>query len=140
MMLGSKRSLVLASLVLLGFTGCARRTYPVDGKVVWKDGQPATELAGYGITFESLEARVGAVGIVREDATFTVCTERPDDGAIPGRHRVALTPPDPLHDVDRPRPQSKIHPRYHDLSTSGLEVTIERKTNAVVLEVEPNRK
>lgn len=116
--------------------GCGSRTYPVKGVVVWPDGKPATELAGYAVTFEAVEAKVGATGDVQADGTFTVGTYRDGDGAVPGRHRVALTPPDPLHDVDKPRPKAALPPRYRSLEKSGLVVTVERKTNEVTLQVE----
>jgi hypothetical protein len=119
-----------------GLAGCGARTYPVHGVVAWPDGTPATELAGYAVTFESLEAKVGASGDVQKDGTFRVGTYKDNDGAVPGKHRVALTPPDPLHDVDKPRPRATLPPHYRSLDTSGLVVTVERKTNEVTLRVE----
>jgi hypothetical protein len=125
------------AICLAALAGCGTpRTVAVEGKIVWSDGQAAGELAGYTVTFESMEANVGATGVVREDGTFTVDTDRPGDGAILGKHRVALTPPDPLHDVDRPRPKAILPARYGDLAKSGLEATIERKRNEVVLTVD----
>jgi hypothetical protein len=129
---------VLVGLCLAGIAGCGQeRIASVAGKVVWIDGQDATELAGYTVTFESMEAKVGATGVVQSDATFTVDTERPGDGALLGKHRVALTPPNPLHDIDRPRPKAILPVRYGDLNASKLEATVEPgKVNQVVLTVD----
>jgi hypothetical protein len=44
----------LAALALLpGLCGCGRRLHSVEGQLVWQDGQPATELAGSMVYFES---------------------------------------------------------------------------------------
>lgn len=117
-------------------SGCGgQRTYPVQGKLVWADGSPAKELVGYTVTFESLEAQVGASGVVQSDGTFTVSTNNPNDGALPGKHRVALTPPEPLN-IDGPRPKPAANERYHSLDTSGLEATVVKGSPTVELKVE----
>ena len=124
-------------ICLASLAGCGgSRTYPVAGQLVWSDGQPAKELVGYTVTFESVESQVGSDGVVRDDGTFTVSTYEPDDGAVPGQHRVAITAPDFFHDIDKPRPKSLLPPRYQTLTGSGLEVSIKRTTEPIVLQLE----
>src|SRR5262249_17482874 len=126
-----------ASLCLLGGIGCGgRKTYPVEGVVAWPDGKPATELAGYRVTFEAEEPKVGPNGVVQRHGTFCLGTAPSEAGAGPGQPPVALPPPHPLHEVDAPRPKAKIPLRYSDLSASGLTVEVKRETNKVTLTVE----
>jgi hypothetical protein len=130
--------LLLTALVV---TGCGGdRTYPVEGKVLFKDGAPAKELAGYTVDFElaSAEKKISATGEVREDGTFTVGTFKGDDGAVVGKHRVALSPP--LATDDRPMPRAAIADRYRDFKKSRLVVEIKPGRNQVVLEVERGKR
>lgn len=39
--------------VLTGLCGCGKELRPVGGTLVWEDGQPATELEGATLYFES---------------------------------------------------------------------------------------
>src|SRR5260370_23831932 len=90
---GSFRLLVLPVLFLLvaGMSGCSSGLYPVKGKVVFKDGTP---LKGGIVVFESLDHdRVMARGDIGSDGTFSLSTNKPGDGALPGKYRVLVSPP-----------------------------------------------
>src|SRR5262245_19411780 len=76
----------LLGLVLGGCGGAG--LYPVEGQVVWKDGQPAKEIAGAQITFE-MEGKSSSHGSLKPDGTFTLQTgEYP--GAPAGEHTVLI--------------------------------------------------
>ena len=122
----------------VGAVGCGpRETYPVRGVVVFADTQqPARELADYIVTFDSVERRVGGSSPIDGNGGFVLSTLRPGDGAILGRHRVAITPP-PRDDglpadwlIDR---------RYGDLKTSGLEVEVGQAPNTLTITVDRHR-
>lgn len=130
----------IALCAVLGFLpGCGGKTiYPVNGKVVYSDDTLAKELAGYKLEFEAIDTKldgagVSAAGEVQKDGTFQLTTRTENDGAVVGRHRVLIAPPLPEGDV--PAGRRIIDPRYGDYSTSGLEATIEPKTNTVTLKV-----
>lgn len=133
-------TIVGLALVLLLLTGCGRKTYPVEGKIVVKDGAlPVKDLAGYIVELESEEEPVvGANGVVEKDGTFRVGTFKEGDGAVLGKHRVVLSPPVETEGV--PRPKKLLLDRYKKADTSGLEVTIEAKKNEVILEVEAQKR
>lgn len=130
------RFLILTSL-LVCLIGCGgSRIYPVEGTIVYADGTPAgKELAGYQVTFESVEKKIGASGMVTEEGTFQLSTEKPNDGALMGKHKVAITAP--IEDVaDRPPAKYLLAEKFKKLDSSGLEVTIENKKNQITLKVE----
>jgi hypothetical protein len=120
--------------------GCNVRpeTYPVQGKVVWKGGGEAKELAGYGILLESEDGKTSASGEIQSDGTFTIGTFGQDDGALEGKHRVAISPPQ--HTDDTPAPRSLIAARYGNLAGSNLTIEVKPGPNNPVLEVEPSRR
>jgi hypothetical protein len=129
----------LTTVLVLFLVGCGgRKTYPVEGKIVYKDGSPATGLAGGNVEFDSVEQPVSAQGTIQSDGSFSLGTDAPGDGAVPGKHRVVIALPLPL-DQDKPPPPA-IDSRYHTFETSGLEVTVEPKLNKVTLEVEPPKR
>ena len=128
-------------LGLAGASGCGGEgagPYPLQGKVVFEDGQPAKELAGYGVMFESVEEingrKVSGSGIVDAEGNFTIGTKKAADGAMVGRHNVAITPPIPQGDAPAPKPI--IEARYSRFETSKLQVVIEAKTNIAELTVQ----
>jgi hypothetical protein len=109
----------LAVLALVaGLPGCGRRLHPVQGQLVWTDGQPATELAGCMVYFESTEHRTVSRSSVQADGKFQLTTDRPEargpDGVPPGKHRVYVI------DGEPPR----VDKRFRNPQTSGLEVTV----------------
>jgi len=107
-----------ACAVLTSFCGCGRELHPVGGTLVWEDGQPATELEGATIYFESTEHRTVSRSAVQEGARFQLTTDRPEasgpDGVPPGVHRVYTVDGVP----------SLMKPKFRRPDTSGLEVTV----------------
>lgn len=128
------------SILILLPLGCSDNgqipTYPVSGKVVFADGTP---LPGGGLIClsDSDEASLSARGIINPDGTFTLGTYGEDDGAIAGRHLVAIDPPIPENfNPDAGPPPRVIHPRFQHHDTSGLEFTVSAEDpNEITLEV-----
>ncbi|MDY0170618.1 MAG: hypothetical protein RBS80_29020 [Thermoguttaceae bacterium] len=124
-------------------TGCggSHPVYPVHGQIVYEDGSPATELAGGTVTFESVDHQATAAqtgvaswGVVQSDGTFTLGTFKPADGAVPGKHRVAISPaPDMIEGVMTEPP---ISLKYATVENSGLEAEVTRGRNNIVLTIE----
>jgi hypothetical protein len=127
-------SLAAALLGALGCGGSGReppKTYPVSGKVVFKDGTPMT---GGLVEFRSaVEQEHAAFGRIGSDGTFTLETlfdNQKYPGAVAGKHRVTVTPQagDQAAGGDIPRP------------TTLPEVVVEpRDDNAVTLTLPSKR-
>jgi hypothetical protein len=107
--------------------------------VVWEDGQPAKELKGYTVTFESEELHKSATGDIGAEATFRLTTVQPDDGAVPGRYKVTITPPPAPEAGERgkspQRPKPVLDPRYQTLEKTDLVATVEAESNVIQLKV-----
>jgi hypothetical protein len=121
-------------LLLISAPGCdGAKLYPVEGAIVYPDGEAVTGLAGASVEFDPIAGKEGARGEVQPDGTFRLGTHKPGDGAAPGEYRVCIQPPLPA--LDRPAPRV-LDRRYENVATSGLRVTIKAETNHVRLEVE----
>src|SRR5262245_6778575 len=126
-----RSSAVVVAVALLGLAGCGGpRLYPVHGKVVWEDGAEARELAGGLVICESANG-VGARGDIEKDGSFRLSTYKPGDGALPGKHRVAVVEYGPRE----PAPPPIIDRALSSLATSGLEINVEPKANEITLKV-----
>jgi hypothetical protein len=121
--------------------GCGSGTYPVEGKVLWKDGSPASDLAGSNVIFEGVDKKNSAVGSIQADATFRLMTNKPDDGAPAGDYKVLIIEVGrhalPGGDGSEMAP-GKIDSRYADPSTTDLRATVKPGVNPVTLTVERN--
>jgi len=135
---GGRRALLALPLALIVLGGCARRTYPVKGQVVFEDGTPAAELNGYLIMFQSPEQKSSATGEIQPDGTFTMGTFRDGDGAMLGKQRVAIMPAPPPG--GRPRPPSVLPAKYATFDTSPLEVEITPSRSELTIQVERVRR
>lgn len=123
-------SLLLATLAAVG---CGEpRYYPVRGVVLDEAGAPLKELAGATIEFEAVSQAVSAVGEIQPDGRFVMTSESPDDGCLPGEHRVVIGPV-PI-DGDRGRVQV-IDPAYAKFDTSKLTVTVAKSPNDLPIRV-----
>ena len=110
-------------------TGCGGNatpaTAPVSGQVIF-EGTPVTNAT---VTFTP-EAGRPATGSIDGEGRFSLSTFRPNDGAVPGRHRVTFgstaevpmpgTPEAKGSKADKP-PFPK---RYGGLSTTDLEIDV----------------
>jgi hypothetical protein len=123
---------VFAVMAALFLAGCSSQTYPVEGIVVFPDGNPATELAGGSVSFNSEETKTSASGPIGEDGRFHLSTSQEHDGAMPGKYHVTVSPPAPEGRDDKAAAARR--PPSYKLRTS--EVTIERKRNELTLTVE----
>lgn len=121
-----------AFVILLGVWplvfGCGRGhqldTAPVQGRITL-DGQPVPK----GSVVFSPEKGRGAMGILREDGTYTLSTYGEGDGAVMGKHTVTVISNEPVpgldpDDIDTPI-RWLVPRRYTDPSTSGLQFEIE---------------
>lgn len=137
--MGYRKKLIIVCpfvLFVMSALGCRDNAdiYPVHGKVVFSDGQPATELAGGLIVFKSLDGKPGnANGSIQNDATFRISTKGGHDGAYLGRHQAIVTPP--RGDRDNARP-NVIDRRHMDFETSGIQIEVQPKTNDVTITVD----
>jgi hypothetical protein len=108
---------------------------------MWKDGGPATELAGSNIIFEANDHKTSALGSVQTDGTFRLTTNNPNDGAPAGDYKVLIIEvgrkPLPGGDGTQLAP-TVVDSRYADPSTSDLTATVKPGLNQVTLTVERN--
>jgi hypothetical protein len=126
---------VLAAAALIAATGCTSGgNYPVSGKVVDRQGQPIAGLEGSQIVFTLVDGMTSSVGEIKADGSFDVFTERPGDGAPPGQYQVHI--PRRHIDPEHQAPQA-IDEKYEKPETSGLQATVEAKTNSFEFKVDP---
>ncbi len=91
--LGPTAVLILALVAGCGGGDDLPKTFPVRGKVVFKDGQPLTRGVVHFRTNDFPSLRT--VGEVQPDGTFVVVTHangRRSPGAVAGSHRVTVLP------------------------------------------------
>jgi hypothetical protein len=129
-----------AALLLTVFSaGCGSDIYPVEGKVVWKDGSPATELKSALVIFNQAARQTRAQGQIQEDGSFHLTTNKPNDGALAGEHEVLIIEVARKHlggaDPSALAPGA-MDSRYSDPRTSGLTAAVKPGTNQITLTVE----
>src|SRR5262249_8326468 len=137
-----KRSLPQAPLALAlpAPPGSPRPAPPHPGKgaVVFEDGQPAKELAGYAVSFTPAApgGLPSSYGHIEQDATFVLSCKKDSDGAVAGKHRVVISPPDPFEGGGG---DERVHPppmkAVMDPATAEQEVMVEPKSNKITLKV-----
>jgi len=124
----------LAALACL--LGCGEgKTAPVNGRVKLKDGSDVSVLAGYSLTFEAEGGKTSAVGEVARDGAFMLSTFGANDGAVPGKYRVAINQPN-NPDPDKPPTKSKLPAKYANLDSSGLTAEVKPGQNNIELELD----
>ena len=130
-------STALALVVCVAGCGGGGDYAPVSGQIVFPDGAPVTGLEGGTIVFEAAGADgklKSASGAIDSHGKFTLGTESVSDGAVPGKHKVLITPPPSTGDVPLP---AVVDPKYESFETSGLEIEVQDGKNDVKVTVEP---
>ena len=134
-------ALALAAVfIVLSLAGCRDevRLYPVQGVVVWGDGQPARELAGGAVSLQvagEAERKTSAQGEIGPDGTFSLRAPGLGEGLPTGKYSAVVMPvikTDPLG----PPPVPIMDQRFQRHRTSDLEVVVEPSDNQITLEVE----
>jgi hypothetical protein len=109
---------VLMSGCDTGTTG-GTKTYPAGGVVKFSDGQP---IGGATISLVSAQNDV-ARAVSDSEGKFQLGTFKETDGAVAGKHRVAVEPP--IYRGGAPASGSgEVPMRYRTADASGIEVEI----------------
>jgi hypothetical protein len=117
--------ILIVSLCVMG--GCSKgpRTYPVEGRVTFRDGKPLT---GGTVEFQpvgELKGQISARGYIATDGTYHMSTFEQADGVMEGKHRVLVISPFPPGPIDPTKPPKPlIHDRFQHYDTSGLEFDV----------------
>lgn len=136
-------TLLGCGIVALGLSACGAshiKTYPVEGKVVFKGkGKSIHKLAGGRVRFRSMsDADVVGVAAIEEDGKFSVGSfhkEKDLPGLPAGDYQARIEPPR-QDDDDDARPRRVVNPRHLDYDRSGFRITVPMASE-LVLEVEP---
>lgn len=132
------RVVPLFAVLAAACLGCGQGIHPVAGKVVWKDGAPATELKDGQVVFESTTEESTARGVIQSDGSFRLTTLKENDGALVGQHRVFLLEVrGELHpgSTDGILAPGKMDERFSDPSQSDLTGVVEPQKNEITLTV-----
>jgi hypothetical protein len=127
-----------ATLVAAGCSGDANQPYPVQG-TVFLDGQPATELAGGTVFFNSSELHKSASGEIKSDGTYRLSSLKKDDGAIPGKYEVSISPPETSGAGERAGKRPGAKPAAFK-GPEQQEVTVEAKSNDIPIQLKRSGK
>jgi hypothetical protein len=125
-------------LVIPTLAGCfsgQKPTYPVQGKLVWEDGNPAKELSGGMVIFQCDAEEMSAKAPIDQEGGFILGTYTQSDGAVAGKHKVSIA--QPAAETGEYRPLEIVDRKYESMETTELEVPIEPKRNDIVLKVSP---
>jgi hypothetical protein len=137
-------AVILASLAPC--TGCSKKqepTYSVHGVVTLQGKSPTGGI----VLFESMEPgpsgkRYGARGDIQPDGQYRLSTFDRNDGAVAGKHRVAVLPEQIVHgdppspeDIRRSAAIMKIPPAYQSTETSNLTYEVKPGDNTINLEL-----
>ena len=131
-------ALLLMTSVILGCGSPTEKTYSVEGKVVWGDGQPAAELAGGTVELQLIDQaarKVSPHGEIQSDGSFTLRSYESSDGAPAGKYRALVVPKKSMDAEDAEDP-CVMDPRFEQYDSSGLEVTIIPEDNQITLRIQ----
>ena len=122
-------------LALCILAGCGGKTVPVHGRAKFTDGSDVSLLQGYAVDLQPEGGGSSSSGTIEADGTFKISTFGQNDGALPGKHQVTVTPPT-APDPDKPPPKPAIPAKYGAFETSGLTVEVKPGQSTIELELE----
>jgi hypothetical protein len=123
---------LLAIVFVLPACGPRQKScFPVKGKVLDKDGKPAT---GAVVIFHLVNGDpkdpARPVGQVGDDGSYSLTTYKNGDGAPEGEYTVTVTWPAPKKNPIEPG-GDQLNGQYGDPKTSKIKFTVEKKDNEV---------
>jgi hypothetical protein len=112
----------ILSISCFSLVGCpggsgGLQTYPAGGVVKFSDGQP---ISGATVTFLSPQGEL-ARAITDAEGKFQLGTREDTDGAVEGKHRVAVVPEIVRGSKSPPPP---VPDRYQVAENSGIELEV----------------
>jgi len=110
---------LLGLFVLVGMLGCSNHV-GLSGKVVYSDNGEPVPLGEVQLYTPTFVARA----TIKPDGTFTVGPYKEKDGLPPGTYQVAILSVDENGGVFTP----VADPKYSNIKTSGLSITIDKTT------------
>jgi hypothetical protein len=117
--------IAVVAFALVTLVGCRQsETVPVTGTVTL-NGQPAADAE---VIFTPSKGRV-ASGATDAAGRFTLSTNQPGDGAVPGDHKVTVVeyyPPGKPPPMTSKGPPSRFPQQYMEASQTPLEAKVER--------------
>jgi hypothetical protein len=133
-----RQRLKLAAVILLaGVAGCGNGLWPVSGRVAFADGSPLD--AGIVICeMRDGKKTVLARGSIQPDGTFQLGTEKPGDGAKPGKYRVLVVPRGRTQAEENSLPPI-IDRKFEKFETSGIEFEVKAGKNQFPITVTKRR-
>lgn len=127
---------ILITLALLSSLGCGGGTgaYPVTGRVTLPGDLP---LVSATVTFKlnDRDSKARPRGQTDENGRFELRLDENQMGAPAGTYQVTVNEAVEA-DIDA-RPQPKIHARYSSFEKSGLQFTVEPRSNHFDIELDP---
>ena len=136
--------------VLMCLIGCGGSdgpsVYPVTGKVTFSGGS----LAGYRISFVSADRQSGAIGLIKDDGSYSLEVADGRAGCTVGKFKVVIQPVVDLKAMQEkmakmenmkpgakglPAPESKIPKAFNDVSTSTKEVEVKSGSNKIDISI-----
>jgi len=123
--------LVIAAMVPIACSGGSGLS-SVSGKVTYK-GKPVPKGT---VAFQSTKPDGrNATGAILEDGSYTLQTENPGDGALPGDYNVTISARDDVildYQPLKPVPPKRLAPaKYEQAETSGLKATVKSGSNTI---------
>jgi len=104
---------------------------PVAGKVVLDDGTPVN--SGTVIFEQDVKEKPKASrGVIQSDGSFKLSTNKPGDGAYPGKYKVSVS--GGTTSADDPTPVAiKFDSSYTSVETSNLNIEIKPGSNDLLI-------
>src|SRR6516165_3629174 len=116
--------LALAAAALAAGCSAGSGPYPVSGKLVYDDGQPASDLAGGDVVFISDELKISSTGEIDSKGRFQLTMSHSGDGTLPGRYKVVILPPPPPENPKQKAPKVALLSKYTEASKTDLTATV----------------
>lgn len=123
-----------AAVLLVVLFGCGSGRHPVQGRVTFEDGSPLAEGMVIGEMSEG-DRKVNARGNIQSDGTFAWGTEKPGDGAKPGKYQVTVLTRE-LGETEKAQGMLPlIDGKFAKFETSNISIEVKEGRNELPIQV-----